>query len=97
MLQLWWNIYRKNQIKNTVVFNISLDTHNVDLTPFDFSKDIALEKEGLISIPIKSIPSGSEHHRQAEVIFKRAESPFSIVLKSLSGVAKREFQFINLK
>ena len=83
--------------KNILVFSISLDTHNVDLTSFDFSKDIMLEKKGLISTPIKSTPSGSIHHRKAEVIFERVESPFSIVLKSLSGVAKREFQFINLK
>ncbi len=83
--------------KNTLVFNITLDTHNVDLTSFNFSKDIVLEKEGLINTPIKFAPSGSIHHRQAEVIFKRAESPFSIVLKSLSGVMKREFKFINIK
>lgn len=82
--------------KNTVVFNISLDTHSVDLNSFDFSKDIVLEKEGFTT-PIKSTPSGSGHHRQAEVIFKRVNAPFSIVLKSLDSVPRREFQFTNIQ
>lgn len=83
--------------KNTVVFDISLDTHNVDLSSFDFSKNIVLEKEELVvSTPIKSAPTGSGHHRKAEMIFKRVKPPFSLVLKSLSSVPKREFQFTKI-
>lgn len=83
--------------KNTFVFNISLDTHNIDLTSFDFSKDIVLEKERLMVAPIKSSPSGSNHHRRVEVTFERVNPPFSIVLRSLSGVPRREFQFTNIQ
>lgn len=88
--------YPQKSDENNLVFNISLDTHNVDLTAFDFSKDIVLENEGLMNTPIKFAPSGSIHHRQAEVIFKRVISPFSIILNNLSGIPKREFQFTNL-
>lgn len=82
---------------NNIVFNIVLDTHNVNLDSFDFFNDIELEKEGVVSIPIKSSPTGSVHHRKAEVVFKRINPPFSVVLLKLSSLPKREFQFINIK
>lgn len=83
--------------KNTVAFNVALDTHSVDLTSFYFSKGIVLEKDGLMNDPIKFTPSGSIHHRQAELIFERVESPFSIIINDLSDIPKREFQFTNIK
>ena len=82
---------------DNIVFNIVLDTHNVDLSSFDFSKDIVLEKEGLVRIPIKSSPTGSVHHRKAEVVFKRVNLPYSIVLMNLSSIQRREFQFTNIQ
>ena len=86
----------KKSDKNTRAFEISLDTHSVELDSFDFVKDVILEKDGKAIPPANSIPSGGGHHRKAEVVFERVKSPFTISLINLSGVPKRVFQFTNI-
>ena len=74
-------------------FQIVLDTHSVDLDPFDFQKNIYIEKNNLRESPINTIPSGNQHHRQAEVEFKKVSPPYSLVVADLSGIDKRLFTF----
>jgi len=81
---------------NTLVFNIILDTHNVNLDSFNFEKDVFLGKEGRGSLPIKISQSGSVHHRKAELAFNKTSTPFTIVLSNLSGISKREFKFTDI-
>lgn len=81
----------------TMTFKVSLDTHSVELDSFDFEKDIFLEAGGKISNPVKIITSGSGHHRSAEVTFEKTSPPFTIVLKNLVNINRREFLFEKLQ
>lgn len=88
----------KSDGKN-IVFNIVLNTHSVELDSFDFQKDIVLEKnpEASGSNPVKVTTNGSGHHRSAEVTFEKTSPPFTIVLKNLANINRREFLFEKLQ
>lgn len=74
-----------------ISFNIDLNTHSVPLDSFDFTKNIILEKDGSKIVPLNVIPSGSEHHRSAEITFTKTPPPFTIVVTYLAGISRREF------
>jgi len=81
---------------NTLVFEITLDTHSEPLDSFDFTKEITLERNGKSIAPLSVNPAGSEHHRTAEIAFTKIESPFTMVVANLAGINRREFTFSNL-
>lgn len=69
-----------------VTFQIVLDTHSVNLDSFGFQKDI-------IPTPTKVSESGGGHHRKAEVSFQKTSNPFTVTIKDIANIPKREFNF----
>lgn len=78
---------------DSMVFQIALDTHSVNLNEFDFQKDVRLLKDGKIYPPTSAVAGGADHHRNAEVSFKKEAPPFVIVIFDLAGVKERKFEF----
>lgn len=78
------------------VFQISFNTHSVDLDSFDPNTQITLEKDGKILKPQSINPTGSSHHKEFDITFEKVKSPFSIVITNLANIPKREFTFTNL-
>lgn len=85
----------KSDGKN-ITFNIALNTHSVNLDSFDFQKDIVLEKDGKSTTPSKISTNGGGHHRSSEIVFPNTSPPFTIVLKNLANINRREFLFEKL-
>lgn len=83
--------------ENEIVFEVSLNTHSVDLDDIDFQKTVILEKDGRTLSPQVVEISGSSHHRTAVVKFVRAEVPFKIVFLGTPEVGRQEFEFRELK
>lgn len=82
---------------SSLIFRIALDTHSVNLDSFDFAKDITLEKNGKSFSPTLLIKQeGGGHHRSVEVNFPTADTPFTIIVKNLSNIPRREFSFEKL-
>lgn len=82
--------------KNQLVFLISLNTHSVNFDSFVFKKDISLEKDDKILSPGLLSETGTGHHRQAELSFPYTPPPFTITIKNIVGIEKREFVFNSL-
>lgn len=80
---------------NNMIFQITLDTHSVNLDAFDFQKEITLEKGGESFSPKVISQEGSVHHRKAEIYFEKASVPFEVVVMNLSDIPRREFVFNN--
>ena len=86
----------KSDDKN-MTFAVSLDTHSVDLNSFDFQKDISLEAGTKSSNPTEVTTNGSDHHRSGEIIFKKTPPPFTLALKNIANINRREFLFEKLQ
>lgn len=76
--------------QDMLVFEVSLNTHSVDLDEIDFGRDVYLEKDGQKIDPLSFEASGVGHHRSAVLSFPRVEPPFKLVGVNIGGVAKRE-------
>lgn len=84
--------YLKEKSDNKeIAFSIALDTHSVNFNSFIFSKDITLEKDQQLLLPLSSNESGSGHHRKAELSFAKVNTPFTIVIRNVSDIKRREF------
>lgn len=88
--------YLPDQPQSSLIFRIALDTHSVNLDAFDFGNDITLEKDGKSFSPTLLKQEGGGHHRSAEVNFPTTDTPFTIIVKNLSNIPKREFYFEKL-
>lgn len=80
-----------------IVFQVSLNTHSVDLDGIDFQKSVVLEKSGQKFSPVEVTAEGSGHHREASVKFNRVTVPFKIVFLETPEVNRQEFEFNELK
>lgn len=75
--------------KEDLAFEVKLDTHTVNLDKFDFEKGIILrDDKGKTYKPSSAEPSGSGHHREAEVKFKNPGKVKSLELlaRDVGGV-----------
>ncbi len=88
--------YLPDKSSSQLSFRMALDTHSVELDAFDFAKDVALEKDGKSISPTLLKQEGSGHHRSAELNFPTTNTPFTIVVKNLSNIPRREFSFQKL-
>lgn len=86
----------KSDDKN-MVFTVTIDTHSVNLDAFNFEKDIVLEKDGKSTAPSKATTNGGGHHRSGEIVFPNTSPPFTMVLKNLANINRREFLFEKLQ
>ncbi|MBI5682385.1 MAG: hypothetical protein HZC45_04340 [Deltaproteobacteria bacterium] len=81
---------------NELVFDVKLDTHSVNLDAFNFNEGIVLKDDkGNIYKPIAAKPSGSGHHREAEVKFKNPGTTgfIELVVKDMGGVKETVFKW----
>ena len=87
------------------VFNVVMDTHSVDLDPYDLSRMVVLHtNDGRESVPLKwDAPKGG-HHRNGTLTFSEVTldgKPFvgddtefiELVIYDLSGVPARSFKW----
>lgn len=82
--------------RDKIVFNVSLDTHSVDLDGIDFKKSVILQKDGQTFIPMDVEISGSGHHRSAELSFSGVGVPLKIIFTGTQEVKRQEFGFEKL-
>ena len=83
--------------ESKLAFEISLNTHSVDLNGIDFQKSVVMQKDGRTIFPLKVETSGSDHHRSAELLFPVTGVPLKIVFLGTAEVARQEFEFKRLK
>lgn len=81
----------------SIAFEVTLDTHSVDLSSFNFQKDVILEASGKTKTPQKvKEEEGAAHHQKAKITFEKTKPPFNIIILNLENIPRRQFQFINL-
>jgi hypothetical protein len=78
-------------------FDISLDTHSVDLDRYDL-KDLSFlrDETGKTYQAIRVENEGSGHHRQVVLVFPRPSGDvkkLELVIKDIAGVKERLFRF----
>lgn len=73
---------------------ISVNTHSVDLSPFDLKKITTLEYAGKSLSPV-SAPSLSGHHSYGTLTFDLVQEPnsFTIKIKGIPKVQERVFKW----
>lgn len=81
-------------------FEVSLNTHSVDLDGYDFKTLTMLRDEaGKTYAPIKLENKGSGHHRQVAMTFPKipeGTKRVEIIIKDVAGVKERTFRW-NIK
>lgn len=82
--------------ESQIVFEISLNTHSVDLDDIDFQKSVVLQRGGQTFAPSKVENSGSGHHRSAVLSFPGVGVPLNIVFLGSKEIERREFGFEKL-
>jgi hypothetical protein len=87
------------------VFNVAMDTHSVDLDPYDLGKMVVLHTDsGRESAPISWDAPPGGHHRKGELVFSElaldgkllvaADTEYvELVIYDLSGVPTRSFKW----
>mgnify|MGYP001586251147 CR=1 FL=1 len=91
------NYLAGKSIGDQIVFEVSLNTHSVDLDGIDFQKTVVMQKDGQTFFPLAVEISGSGHHRSAELSFPGTGVPLKIVFLGTPEIAKQEFEFKELK
>jgi hypothetical protein len=76
-------------------FEISLDTHSVDLDSYDLKALSSLRDDaGKVYQPTKVENKGSGHHRQLVLVFPKSapgNKRLELVIKDIAGVKERSF------
>ena len=80
-----------------IVFEVSLNTHSVDLNDIDFKKTVVMLSGGETFYPLETETFGADHHRSAELIFSMAGVPLKIIFLGTEAVERKEFEFKELK
>lgn len=78
-------------------FNLTLDTHSVDLTAYDPTQHTALEDAaGSQHSPAAGsrVTTEGNHHKEAIVYFETPGGSMTLVVKDLSGVPERRLLFV---
>jgi hypothetical protein len=87
--------YLNPQGKEDARFEISLDTHSVDLDSYDLKALSSLrDGAGRAYQPTKVESKGSGHHRQVVLVFPKpapGSSRIELVIKDIAGVKERSF------
>lgn len=82
--------------ESKIVFEISLNTHSVDLDDIDFQKSVVMQRGGQTFAPSKVENSGSGHHRSVVLSFPGVGVPLKIVFLGSKEIERREFGFEKL-
>ncbi|HKZ38196.1 MAG TPA: hypothetical protein VJ184_11125, partial [Chryseolinea sp.] len=84
---------KEKSTKDGMVFEVSLDTHSVNLDNFNFQEKVILVSVNNQISPTEVELSGGGHHRSAEVTFTKYPYPFSIKVNGHDSIPTREFRF----
>jgi hypothetical protein len=88
------------------VFNVVMDTHSVDLDPYDLSKMVVLHtNDGRESAPLNWDAPPGGHHRKGKLVFSELAldgkplvaadtGSIELVIYDLSGVPTRSFKWL---
>ena len=80
-----------------VRFQVSLETHSVDLDEYDLkSLSLLRDETGKAYQPTKVENNGSGHHRQIVIVFPKASPQakrLELVIKDIAGVKERSFRW----
>jgi hypothetical protein len=88
------------------IFNVVMDTHSVDLNPYDLSKMVVLHTDdGRESVPLSWDAPAGGHHRKGKLLFRElamdgkplvaADTEYiELVIYDLSGVPTRSFKWL---
>lgn len=82
--------------KDDLVFHVKFDTHTVDLDKYNIEKGVILKDDNdMVYKPSSVKPSGSGHHREADVSFKNPGKVkyLKLAIKALAGVKETEFKW----
>lgn len=73
---------------------IAVNTHSVDLSPFDLQQITTLETGGKVIKPIEA-PALSGHHSSGELVFDVDKTPqkFTISIKGIPQIEERVFMW----
>ena len=83
--------------ESKIVFEVSLNTHSVDLNDIDFQKTMVMLAGGKTYEPLAVTTSGADHHRSAELSFSKVGVPLKIVFLGTQEVMEQGFEFKELK
>ena len=87
--------YLNPQSTEDARFEISLDTHSVDLDSYDLKALSSLRDDaGKVYQPTKAENKGSGHHRQLVLVFPKpalGNKRLELVIKDIAGVKERSF------
>ena len=64
-----------------------LDTHSVDLSGFDFKSQVTPGPDEV------TITADSQHHRRANLKYRRLNLPFTLVISDLAQIPQRRLVF----
>lgn len=77
----------------TMVFEISMDTHSVDLDKYDLKQLAVLrDDKGSEYIPIDWTAAPGGHHRSGKLVFAHADKSaktFELMIRNVAGVSER--------
>jgi hypothetical protein len=87
--------YLNPQVTEDARFEISLDTHSVDLDSYDLKALSSLRDDaGKVYQPTKVENKGRGHHRQLVLVFPKTapeSKRLELVIKDIAGVKERSF------
>ena len=87
--------YLNPQSTEDTRFEISLDTHSVDLDSYDLKAlSLLRDNAGKVYQPTKVENKGSGHHRQLVLVFPKpapGNKRLELVVKDIAGVKERSF------
>ncbi|MBI2108097.1 hypothetical protein HYU10_04335 [Candidatus Woesearchaeota archaeon] len=88
------DITPKGLNNGNMIFDISFNTHTVDLTQFDLKKLVVLEADGRQIAP-SSAPSLSGHHNSGELAFNTGKdlNRFKIKINEIPDVKERVLEW----
>nr|MBI4156611.1 hypothetical protein [Candidatus Woesearchaeota archaeon] len=79
---------------NNFYLDIGVNTHTIDLSPFDLKKSVTLELNGKYVNPV-SAPTLSGHHNSGILTFKIDNLPKKIMIKikDIPDIPERKFEW----
>lgn len=92
------NFVRTRSSAGQAVFDVSLNTHTVDLSEFAPATQVRLHvgsDAGTVPAEVRMVGDRSSHHQNYELTFVRTPtSPVNLVIHDVAGVTERRLPFI---
>jgi hypothetical protein len=89
--------YTNPRVGQAPRFDVTLNTHSVDLDGYDFKNLTVLRDEAKTYAPTKVESKGSGHHRQVALTFPKISEGakrVEVIIKDVAGVKERTFRWV---